>query len=87
MKKMNRTMGALVAALIAGGMTTLAVAQTHDPTTDPTTHADSKAVKEQAKADKKSEIAQAKADKKKADAQADADKANAKARVKDAKQE
>lgn len=87
MKKMNRTVGALCAALIAGGMTTLAVAQTHDPASEPATHADGKAVKAQAKADRKADVAQAKADRKKLDAQADADKANAKARVKDAKQE
>jgi hypothetical protein len=87
-KTMSKTLSALCAALIAGGMTTLAVAQTaqtHDPATEPMTHADSKAAKEQAKANKKADIAQAKADKKKADAQADADKANAEAKVKDAK--
>jgi len=85
MTKTSKTVSALCAALIAGGMTTLAVAQTHDPATEPMTHADSKAAKAQAKADKKAEVAQAKADKKKAEAQADADKANADAKVKDAK--
>ncbi|MEI6003318.1 hypothetical protein H3V53_41445 [Paraburkholderia bengalensis] len=81
----NRTLGMLCAGLIAGSMTTLAVAQTHDPATEPMTHADSKAAKEQAKANKKADVAQAKADKKKTEAQADADKANAEAKVKDAK--
>ena len=86
MKTTSKTMSALCAALIAGSVSTLAVAQTtHDPATEPMTHADSKAAKEQAKANKKADIAQAKADKKKADAQADADKANADAKVKDAK--
>ncbi|AXE97805.1 hypothetical protein [Paraburkholderia hospita] len=86
MKKTSKTMSALCAALIAGSMTTFAVAQTtHDPATEPMTHADNKAAKEQAKANKKADVAQAKADKKKADAQADADKANADAKVKDAK--
>ncbi|BCF96391.1 hypothetical protein PPGU19_009600 [Paraburkholderia sp. PGU19] len=86
MKKTSKMIGALCAALIAGSMTTLAVAQTtHDPATEPMTHADNKAAKEQAKANKKADVAQAKADKKKADAQADADKANADAKVKDAK--
>ncbi|AUT67670.1 MULTISPECIES: hypothetical protein [Paraburkholderia] len=86
MKKTSKTMSALCAALIAGSMTTFAVAQTtHDPATEPMTHADNKAAKEQAKANKKADVAQAKADQKKADAQADADKANADAKVKDAK--
>ena len=76
MNNVNKTVSALCATLIAGSMTTLAVAQTHDPATEPMTHADSKAAKEQAKADKK-----------KADAQADADKTNAEAKVKDAKQQ
>ncbi|MBP0591745.1 hypothetical protein J8I87_18825 [Paraburkholderia sp. LEh10] len=83
--KINTSMSALCAALIAGSVTTFAVAQTHDPATEPMTHADSKAAKEQAKANKKADVAQAKADRKKADAQADADKANAEARLKDAK--
>jgi hypothetical protein len=87
MNNVNKTLRALCATLIAGSMTTLAVAQTHDPATEPMTHADSKAAKEQAKASKKADIAQAKADKKKADAQADADKTNAEAKVKDAKQQ
>jgi hypothetical protein len=82
------TLGALGAALIAGSISTLAVAQTsNDPASQPMTHADSKAAKAQSKADKKANVAQAKADKKKVDAQADADKANADARVKDAKQQ
>jgi hypothetical protein len=85
MTKTRKTLSALGAALIAGSMTTLAVAQTHDPATEPMTHADSKAAKAQAKADKKADVAQAKADKKKTEAQADADKANADAKVKDAK--
>lgn len=86
MKKTSKTMSALCAALIAGSMTTFAVAQTtHDPATEPMTHADNKAAKEQAKANKTADVAQAKADKKKTDAQADADKANADAKVKDAK--
>jgi hypothetical protein len=86
---MNKsTLSALGVALIAGSLSTLAVAQTSaDPASQPMTHADSKAAKEQAKADKKANVAQAKADKKKVDAQADADKANADARVKDAKQQ
>ena len=86
MKTTGKTMTALCAALIAGSVTTLAVAQTtHDPATEPMTHADNKAAKEQAKANKKADVAQAKADKKKADAKDDADKANADAKVKDAK--
>jgi hypothetical protein len=85
-KNISRTMALLCAGLIGSSVTGLAVAQTsHDPATEPMTHADSKAAKAQAKADKKADIAQAKADKKKADAQADADKANADAKVKDAK--
>jgi hypothetical protein len=78
----------LLAALIVGGVSTFAFAQTsHDPATDPTTHADQKAAKQQAKANKKAAVAQAKADKEKADAQSDADKAAADARVKDAKKQ
>jgi hypothetical protein len=88
MKNSHRKLHALCAALIAGSISTLAVAQTtHDPASEPMTHADSKAAKEQAKANKKADVAQAKADKKKTDAQADADKANADAKVKDAKQQ
>ncbi|TXC89131.1 hypothetical protein FRZ40_06785 [Paraburkholderia azotifigens] len=85
MKKTSKAMSALCAALMAGSMSTLAVAQTHDPASEPMTHADSKAAKEQAKANKKADVAQAKADRKKTEAQADADKANADAKVKDAK--
>ncbi len=84
---MNSSMNRIFAALIAGCVSTLACAQTHDPATEPMTHADNKAAKEQAKANKKAGVAQAKADKEKADAQADADKASADAKVKDAKQQ
>lgn len=84
MKNINR----LSAALIAGCLSTIAFAQTapsHDPVSEPVTHADNKAAKEQAKADKKASVAQAKADKEKSEAQSDADKAAADARLKDAK--
>ncbi|CAB3749186.1 hypothetical protein [Paraburkholderia solisilvae] len=85
---MSQSTNRLLAGLIAGSVSTFAFAQTtHDPATEPTTHADSKAAKEQAKANKKSAVAQAKADKEKADAQSDADKAAADARVKDAKKQ
>ncbi|WP_345811209.1 hypothetical protein AAGS40_10590 [Paraburkholderia sp. PREW-6R] len=77
----------IVAALLAGCVSSVAFAQASDPTAAPATHADKKAAKEQAKADKKAAVAQAKADKKKTDAQADADKANADAAVKDAKKQ
>ncbi len=85
---MNMNMSSLFAVLIAGCLSTAASAQTaptHDPVSEPVTHADSKAAKEQAKANKKASVAQAKADKQKADAQSDADQAAADAKVKDAK--
>jgi hypothetical protein len=85
---MKKSINLLLAALLAGGAGTAAFAQTtHDPAADPTTHADKKAAKEQAKADKKGSVAQAKADKEKTEAQSDADKAAADARVKDAKKQ
>jgi hypothetical protein len=85
---MSKSTNRLLAALIAASASTFAFAQsTHDPATQPMTHADNKAAKEQAKADKKAAVAQAKADKEKADAQSDADKAAADARVKDAKKQ
>ena len=74
---MSKSTNRLLAALIAGSVSTFAFAQTsHDPATEPMTHADNKAAKEQAKADRE-----------KADAQSDADKAAADARVKDAKKQ
>jgi sortase (surface protein transpeptidase) len=86
MKKTSKTMSALCAALIAGSMTTFAVAQTtHDPATEPMTHADNKAAKEQAKANKKADVAQAKADKKKTESQSEANEAAADANLKNAK--
>jgi membrane protein involved in colicin uptake len=85
---MSRSTKRLLAALIAGSVSTFALAQTsHDPASEPVTHADNKAAKEQAKANKKAAVAQAKADREKADAQSDADKAAADARVKDAKKQ
>ncbi|MGF6294041.1 hypothetical protein [Paraburkholderia youngii] len=77
----------IYAALIAACLSSAVLAQTADPASAPATHADKKAVKEQAKADKKAAVAQAKADKTKTDAQADADKAAAEANVKDAKKQ
>jgi uncharacterized membrane protein YqiK len=77
----------LVAALIAGCLSSGAFAQASDPAAAPVTHADKKAAKEQSKADKKASVAQAKADKKKTDAQAEADKASADANLKDAKKQ
>ena len=88
MSKSSKSTNRLLAALIAGSVSTFAFAQTsHDPASEPMTHADNKAAKEQAKANKKSAVAQAKADREKADAQSDADKAAADARVKDAKKQ
>jgi hypothetical protein len=85
---MKNSMNLLLAALIAGGASTFAVAQTtHDPATEPMTHADQKAAKEQSKADKKAAVAQAKADKEKSEAQSDANEAAADARVKNAKKQ
>jgi hypothetical protein len=84
--KMNQ----LSAALIAGCLSTIVFAQTapaHDPVSEPVTHADSKAAKEQTKADKKAAVAQAKADREKTEAQSEADKAAADARLKDAKKQ
>jgi opacity protein-like surface antigen len=83
----NKPMNRIYAALIAGCLSSVAFAQTNDPTAAPVTHADKKAAKEQANANKKASVAQAKADKTKADAQADADKANADANLKDAKKQ
>lgn len=77
----------VLAALIAGCLSSVVFAQASDPAAAPVTHADKKASKEQSKADKKASVAQAKADKKKTDAQADADKANADANLKDAKKQ
>ncbi|HEY3599845.1 MAG TPA: hypothetical protein VGL08_20305 [Paraburkholderia sp.] len=85
---MNPSTKTIYAVLIAGCVSTLAFAQTtHDPATEPMTHADNKAAKEQSKANKKAAVAQAKADKEKAEAQSDADKASADAKVKDAKKQ
>ncbi|MFM0201411.1 hypothetical protein PQR53_16240 [Paraburkholderia fungorum] len=81
------TKNRMYAALLAGCLSSVAFAQTSDPSAAPVTHADKKAVKEQSKADKKASVAQAKADKKKTEAQADADKANADANLKDAKKQ
>jgi hypothetical protein len=86
--KTNALVAALVAGCLSTGISVAAFGQTtpsHDPVSEPVTHADNKAVKEQSKADKKAAVAQAKADQKKTDAQSDADKAAADARVKDAK--
>ncbi|MFL9872727.1 hypothetical protein [Paraburkholderia megapolitana] len=84
---MNKLISTLGVALVAGCLSAVAVAQSHDPVSEPTTHADKKAAKAQAKADHKTSVAQAKADKQQADAQADADKATADAKEKDAKKE
>ncbi|MGF6239141.1 regulator of protease activity HflC (stomatin/prohibitin superfamily) [Paraburkholderia sp. GAS38] len=84
---MNKpSMNRIYAALIAGCLSSVALAQTTDPSAAPT-HADKKAAKAQAKANKKSDVAQAKADKSKTEAQTDADKAAADAKEKDAKKE
>ncbi|MGF7132510.1 regulator of protease activity HflC (stomatin/prohibitin superfamily) [Paraburkholderia sp. EB58] len=82
---MNKPMNRIYAALIAGCLSSVALAQTN-PSAEPT-HADKKAAKAQAKADKKSDVAQAKADKSRTEAQTDADKAAADAKEKDAKKE
>ncbi|WP_096717294.1 hypothetical protein [Paraburkholderia acidicola] len=84
---MNKLVSAIGMTLVAGCLSAAAVAQSHDPVSEPTTHADKKAAKAQAKADHKTSVAQAKADKQQTDAQADADKATADAKVKDAKKE
>ncbi|WP_144156829.1 hypothetical protein [Paraburkholderia sp. BCC1885] len=83
---MNKPMSRIYVALIAGCLSSVALAQAADPSATPT-HADKKAAKEQSKADKKSDVAQAKANKSKTDAQTDADKAAADAKEKDAKKE
>jgi hypothetical protein len=88
--KTSTLIAALVAGCLSAGMPAAAFAQTapsRDPVSEPVTHADSKAAKEQSKADKKAAVAQAKAYRKKTDAQSDADKAAADARVKDAKKQ
>lgn len=84
---MNKLISTFGVALVAGCLSAAAIAQSHDPVSEPTTHADKKAAKAQAKADHKTSVAQAKADKQQADAQADADKATADAKEKDAKKE
>ena len=84
---MNKLVSTIGIALVAGCLSAAAVAQSHDPVSEPTTHADKKAAKAQAKADHKTSVAQAKADKERADAQADADKSTADAKEKDAKKE
>jgi hypothetical protein len=77
---------ALLAALIAGALTTAGTASFAQTTSDqPMSKADQKAAKKQSEADKKAAVEQAKADKKKTEAQSEANEAAADARVKNAK--
>jgi len=82
---MTRRTNALLAALVAGALTSVSavsIAQTSDA---PMTHADKRAAKKQAEADKDAAVAQAKADKKKTESQSEANEAAADAKLKNAK--
>jgi hypothetical protein len=81
---MKRQTNVLLAALIAGALTSVSVASFAQEASAPSA-ADQKASKEQSKADKKAAVAQAKADKKKTEAQSEANEAAADAKVKNAK--
>ncbi|WP_050452263.1 hypothetical protein [Candidatus Burkholderia verschuerenii] len=82
---MKRQTNVLLAALIAGALTSVSAASFAQTAASGPTTADQKASKEQTKADKKAAVAQAKADKKKTEAQSEANEATADAKVKNAK--
>ncbi len=82
---MKRKTHVLLAALIAGALTSAGAVSYAQTTSDADEQGRSEGRKKQSDADKKAAVAQAKADKKKTEAQSDANEAAADAKVKKAR--